>query len=94
MKSLKGSKDWDLNSRVIQDLLIEGHSLKEISKIVELSIMNISRNYKPIKTKEYNEEVCEEASPSYLGDYRWEALSKQEIEAYNKYESKNKAYYD
>ena len=91
----------------IQNMLINGRTLPEIAKIVDIDYQYLVYLYKPVKKHfKYfgnNIETPKEASEmknlgavsfAFDGVYKWENLCENEIEAYNNYNKKNKAYYE
>jgi len=74
-----------------------GYTLPEVAKKLKINYQQVVYNYKPItnKNKYIEEEVMLEHQKIYFNEtYCLESLSPNEIEAYNYYENKNKAYYE
>lgn len=89
---------------VIQGLLMEGYTLPEIAKELDMNPERLARIYIPIKKNfkyidyiQAPDKVDDRVSTrsfTFDGVYTWDRLSKSEIEAYNKYNQKHKAYYE
>ena len=88
---------------VIQGLLMEGYTLPQIAKELDMRPERLAFEYRPVKKqfKYFNyvqapdkvnvyEGYC---SFTFDGVYTWDKLSKSEIEAYYNYQQKNHAYY-
>tara|TARA_B100000424_G_scaffold52771_1_gene37783 strand:- start:3899 stop:4213 length:315 start_codon:yes stop_codon:yes gene_type:complete len=91
-----------LTMSVIQGLLMEGFTLPEIAKELNIRPERLAREYKPIKKKyKYFDNITPKkvdeglgaCSFTFDGVYTWDRLSQSEIEAYNDYNKKNHAYY-
>jgi len=89
---------------VIQGLLMEGYTLPEIAKELDMRPERLAFEYRPVK-KHYKyfdyvqapdkvDEGVSACSFTFDGVYTWDRLSKSEIEAYNNYNQKHKAYYE
>ena len=89
---------------VIQGLLMEGYTLPEIAKELDMRPERLAFEYRPVK-KHYKyfdhikapDKVDDRVSAisfTFDGVYTWDRLSKSEIEAYNNYNQKHKAYYE
>lgn len=88
---------------VIQGLLMEGYTLPQIAKELDMRPERLAFEYRPVK-KQFKyfdyvqapdkvnvyEGYC---SFTFDGVYTWDKLSKSEIEAYYNYQQKNHAYY-
>jgi len=94
-----------LSMSVIQELLIKGSTLPQIAKNHNIRPERLSRLYKPVKKnfKYINLKAKVKANESenmstniapFDRIYTWDRLSKSEIEAYNNYNQKHKAYYE
>ena len=89
---------------VIQDLLMEGYTLPEIAKKVNIDYQCLVSKYKPIKknfkyfeniqTPDEVDDGVSACSFTFDGVYTWDRLSESEIKAYNNYNQKHKAYYE
>ena len=88
---------------VIQGLLMEGYTLPQIAKELDMRPERLAFEYRPVKKhfKYFDyvqapdkvnvyEGYC---SFTFDGVYTWDKLSKSEIEAYYNYQQKNHAYY-
>ncbi len=85
------------NNELANELLMAGYTLPEVAKKLKLNYQQVVYNYKPVtnKNKYIEEEVILEEKKIYFNEtYCLESLSPNEIEAYNYYENKNKAYYE
>ena len=89
---------------VIQGLLMEGYTLPEIAKELDMRPERLAFEYRPVK-KNYKyfdyiqapdkvDDRGRASSFTFDGIYTWDRLSKSEIEAYNNYNKKHKAYYE
>ena len=89
---------------VIQGLLMEGYTLPEIAKELNMRPERLAFEYRPVK-KHYKyfdyikapdkvDDRGRASSFTFDGVYTWDRLSKLEIKAYNNYNQKNKAYYE
>jgi hypothetical protein len=96
-------EDWSLLLPAIQELLMKGYNLKEVSRKLDITYNKLTANYKPLKKnfkyidyqqKEKKVEVIDASAFSFNKVYTWESLSPYEIEAYNNYNKKHKAYYE
>ena len=88
---------------VIHGLLMEGYTLPQIAKELDMRPERLAFEYRPVK-KQFKyfdyvqapdkvnvyEGYC---SFTFDGVYTWDKLSKSEIEAYYNYQQKNHAYY-
>lgn len=101
-KNLK-KEDWLLLSPKIQQLLIEGKSMPEIAKELNLPYERLVYNYKPIKknfkyfdtvNKEVKVEAVNAASFTFNKEYTIESLTEEDLKAHRNYELKHKAYYE
>ena len=89
---------------VIQGLLMEGFTLPEIAKELNMRPERLAHEYKPVKkrfkyfddirTPDKTFEQMSACSFVFDGVYTWETLTQSEIDAYNNYNKKNKAYYE
>ena len=89
---------------VIQGLLMEGYTLPEIAKELDIRPERLAFEYRPVKKNfKYFDYVqapdkvdvhLGHCSFTFDGVYTWDRLSESEIEAYNNYDEKHKAYYD
>ena len=89
---------------VIQGLLMEGYTLPEIAKELDMRPERLAHIYTPLKKNfkyfDYVQTPDKVSVPmsactfTFDGVYTWDRLSKSEIEAYNNYNEKHKAYYD
>jgi len=89
---------------VIQGLLMEGYTLPEIAKELDMRPERLAFEYRPVKKNfKYFDYVQAPdkvdvhlgyCSFTFDGVYTWDRLSESEIEAYNNYDEKHKAYYD
>tara|TARA_B100000902_G_scaffold369157_1_gene393111 strand:+ start:109 stop:420 length:312 start_codon:yes stop_codon:yes gene_type:complete len=96
-------EDWNLILPAIQELLIEGYTLPQIAKKLDLTYNKVIHYYKPIKKnfkyidyqqKQRKVEVVNASAFSFNKVYTWESLSDEDIKGYKYYESKHKAYYE
>ena len=88
---------------VIQGLLMEGYTLPQIAKELNMRPERLAFEYRPVKKHfKYFDYVQAPdkvdvfkgyCSFTFDGVYTWDKLSKSEIEAYYNYEQKNHAYY-
>ncbi len=89
---------------VIQGLLMEGYTLPEIAKELNMSPERLAFEFRPVKKNfKYFDYVQAPdrvdvykgyCSFTFDGVYTWDRLSRSEIEAYNNYNEKHKAYYE
>ena len=89
---------------VIQGLLMEGYTLPEIAKELNMRPERLAHVYTPVKKNfkyfdyvQTPDKVCVQMSACtfiFDGVYTWDRLSESEIKAYNNYNQKNKAYYE
>jgi len=89
---------------VIQGLLMEGYTLPEIAKELDMRPERLAFEFKPVKKNfkyfDYVQAPDKVGVPmsastfTFDGVYTWDRLSKSEIEAYNNYNQKHKAYYE
>ena len=90
---------------IIQEMIIEGCTMVEIGELWDLHPSIIYLNFEPVKNNfkyiDFTPELVEEielsidgSSISFNKEYTLESLTDSEIKAYNKYELKNKAYYE
>ena len=91
-----------LTMSVIQGLLMEGFTLPEIAKELNMTPNRLAFEYTPVKknykyfddiTPKKVDEGLGACSFTFDGVYTWDRLSQSEIEAYNNYNKKNHAYY-
>lgn len=94
MNQLKTYHRLDLNSQVIQDLINEGMTVREIEKRYNIKKYYLSKKKYNYKIGNNKNKGANEA-PFCIMDrlYTWESLNLKEIKAYFKYKSKHKAYY-
>ncbi len=89
---------------VIQGLLMEGYTLPQIAKELNMRPERLAFEYRPVK-KNYKYFDYVQApnkvdvqtgfcSFTFDGVYTWDKLTQSEIEAYNNYNEKHKAYYE
>ena len=88
---------------VIQGLLMEGYTLPQIAKELDMRPERLAFEYRPVKKQfKYFDYVQARdkvnvyegyCSFTFDGVYTWDKLSKSEIEAYYNYQQKNHAYY-
>lgn len=80
------------------ELLMSGYTLPEVAKKLKLNYQQVVYNYKPIPNKnkyiEEKEEEVKEKTIYFNETYCLESLSPNDLEAYDYYENKNKAYYE
>jgi len=81
------------------ELLMSGYTLPEVAKKLKLNYQQVVYNYKPIPNKnkyieEEEEEEVKEEKIYFNETYCLESLSPNDLEAYDYYENKNKAYYE
>lgn len=89
---------------VIQGLLMEGFTLPEIARELNMRPERLAHEYKPVKknykyfdnnqTPKKEGEFMSADSFSFDGVYTWERLNQNEIKAYYNYNEKHKAYYE
>ena len=79
---------------VIQGLLMEGYTLPQIAKELDMRPERLAFEYRPVKKQfKYFDYVQAPDKVNVYEGYTWDKLSKSEIEAYYNYQQKNHAYY-
>jgi len=85
------------DNTLANELIMSGYTLPEVAKKLNLNYQQVVYHYKPISNKEKyieEEEVVEEKKIYFNETYCLESLSPNDLEAYDYYENKNKAYYE
>ena len=85
------------DNTLANELIMSGYTLPEVAKKLNLNYQQVVYHYKPISNKEKyieEEEVVEEKKIYFNKTYCLESLSPNDLEAYDYYENKNKAYYE
>ena len=103
MKQSKVLTALGLTSQDIQNMLMNGLTMPEIAKKYKIEYISLvqaykvqKKNYKYVDFIQLKKEVKDIKNVSFTFDklYTEESLNEEELLAYYKYESKNKAYYE